>query len=610
MPDGRKFIPDIGKPVPADTWVELTFVDESGTEIPPFRRIQARTNRGKLSETVPDFSVLGVDPIALRIGTVMPAILPYIQLGNASDMGRAVAQLTGLADLSNLAKHATKAEDKLSKEMTREREGEIAKADGLFRQARSDLEAAIVEFPAMKPADALPEPSTDKGVETSLSALETHFTNLKADALKEAVAILGEAFDPADKKSRDQLEAMIGPARGQMQELKQLASARRLGGIAAITSEQWDALDGLLAQMREEAARLAELRTTPALGRRKQLYARLSAWMEDGGHDSSTCGVCIRSLDGITDPVTGRLISEHLAEIATENQEVLSSTTKTWVSKWRGTLSEKSPEGLRETLGAELPESPVSLMRATLVDELFATSPLSTVLAPLKQSMASLCDNAFSKLPKFSEPNVEALPDALEGDTASLMTLLRRIERVRAFAVWRRDHDAAVREAFKAVLHGNDLDAAIEQVSPLAVKLKALAAIINGVEPLNRALEFHKRMADQLKIRRAKEDRIALFRRAATALELIAQLGELAESQVGMLQKLLHKRAAYWRETCYNNAYSTAGHALRETAMDSKGVIEFQVGSKVARAPAQHISNASALRASLIGFFWPSGSMF
>jgi hypothetical protein len=37
--------------------------------------------------------------------------------------------------------------------------------------------------------------------------------------------------------------------------------------------------------------------------------------------------------------------------------------------------------------------------------------------------------------------------------------------------------------------------------------------------------------------------------------------------------------------------------------MDSKGVIEFHVGSKIARAPAQHISNASALRASLIGFF-------
>ncbi len=242
-------------------------------------------------------------------------------------------------------------------------------------------------------------------------------------------------------------------------------------------------------------------------------------------------------------------------------------------------------------------------MRATLVDELFATTPLTTVLAPLKQGMASLCDNIFSKLPKFSEPEVDAMPDALEAYTASLMTMLTRIERVRAFYAWRRDHDAAVKDAFKAVLHGNDPKAVIEQLSPLAAKLKALADIIDGVEPLNRALKCHERMAVQLKIRREKEDRIALYRRAAIALKSVAQLGELAESQVGMLQKLLHERAAYWRQTCYNNAYSTAGHALRETAMDSRGVIEFQVGSEVARGPAHHLSNASALRASLIGFY-------
>jgi predicted ATPase len=159
------------------------------------------------------------------------------------------------------------------------------------------------------------------------------------------------------------------------------------------------------------------------------------------------------------------------------------------------------------------------------------------------------------------------------------------------------------KSAFKSVLQGDDSNAAIEGRSPLAVKLKALATIIDGVEPLNRALEFCKRMTDQLKLRRAKEDRIVLYARAAAALKPVSQLGELAEAQVGMLQNLLHGRASHWRDTCYSNAYSTAGHALRETAMDSKGVIEFHVGSKVARGPAQHISNASALRASLIGFF-------
>jgi predicted ATPase len=603
MPDGRNFIPELDKPVPADTWVELTFVDESDVVLPSIRRIQMRTNRGKVSETGPDFSALGVDPIALRIGTVMPAILPYIQLGDASDIGRAVAQLTGLADLADLAKHASKAASKLFKDMTRERETEIAAADGLFRQASGDLRTAILEFPAMKPTDALPEPSVDKDVEALLLALEMHFTNLKADALRGAVVILGEAFDPSDKDSRDQLEAVIGPAEGQLAELKQLPSARRLSAIATITSEHWSVLDKLLEQMREEAAALAELRQIPALGRRKQLYARLSTWMQEGAHDPSTCGVCVRSLDGITDPVTGRPISQHLTEIATENQEVLSSTTKAWVTKWRGILSEQSPEGLRETLGADLPKSPINLMHTALVDDLFVTSPFTSVLLPFKRGMGMLCDDVFSTLPEFSEPEVKPLPDELAGDGASLMSLLTRIERARAFASWRHEHDAAVKSAFKSVLHGDNPNATIEDRSPLAVKLKALATIIDGVEPLNRALEFCNRMTNQLKIRRVKEDRVELYARAAAALKPVSQLGELAEAQVGMLQSLLHGRASHWRDTCYLNAYSNAGHALRETAMDSKGVIEFHVGSKVARAPAQHISNASAVRASLIGFF-------
>jgi hypothetical protein len=45
------------------------------------------------------------------------------------------------------------------------------------------------------------------------------------------------------------------------------------------------------------------------------------------------------------------------------------------------------------------------------------------------------------------------------------------------------------------------------------------------------------------------------------------------------------------------------GHALRDTAMDIKGVLEIRVGSETVNAAAQHISNASALRASLMGFF-------
>ncbi|UPJ69118.1 hypothetical protein [Bradyrhizobium sp. 191] len=110
-------------------------------------------------------------------------------------------------------------------------------------------------------------------------------------------------------------------------------------------------------------------------------------------------------------------------------------------------------------------------------------------------------------------------------------------------------------------------------------------------------------MSTHLAARRAKEQRIDLYKRTATALESIVELGELAQKQVEALRKLLHTRAIYWRDRCYHNSFPMAGHQLRTTSMDVKGVLDISVGFEKATAPAEHISNASALRASLMGFY-------
>ena len=80
LPDAQSHRPDRDF-VHADTWAELTFVDETGTELPPIRRTQSRSTQGRLNEVPPDLSLLGLDPIAVRIGTVMPGLLSVIRLG-------------------------------------------------------------------------------------------------------------------------------------------------------------------------------------------------------------------------------------------------------------------------------------------------------------------------------------------------------------------------------------------------------------------------------------------------------------------------------------------------------------------------------------------------
>jgi hypothetical protein len=215
LPNPDYYMPPVGKPIPVDSWVELTFIDQDGNLLPPVRRTQLRTPRGKITETQSGLDTLGVDPISLQIGTIMPAMLQFLRVGETSDLGQAAAKLTGLADISSLAKHATGARDKLKSAFKKDREREIEVADARFLEARSDLEKKISEYPKMAPSEALPSPSTAQDVEPKLTGLEGHFNVLKADALAAAQTILGSSFDPADKYARENLEASIGPAQGQ-----------------------------------------------------------------------------------------------------------------------------------------------------------------------------------------------------------------------------------------------------------------------------------------------------------------------------------------------------------------------------------------------------------
>lgn len=603
LPDGQRYKPGPNERVLIDTWVELTFEDETGARLPPIRRQYGRNQRGKLEETPPDVSPLKVDPAALRVGTVMPAILQYLQVGDASDLGRAVARLTGLAELSDLAKHAGKARDKLKGEMHKARETDIVDADKRFSEARSDLGDRIAEFTDMAPTDPVPEPSGSSELEQQLAGLEKHFTAKKTTGLKAAQSVLGETFDPSDKASRDDLEKSIGPALGQLQNSGELTSARRLKALATINVAEWQKVDALIAQLRQEAAVLAALNQKPDIARRKQLYARVASWSAAfDGHDFSTCDVCCRSLDGIIDPLTKRAVTEHLDEIAREDHELLSMTELAWVNKWVGVIAEKIPVALRSEIAEDLPAMPIDLMRATFVDELFAMPAFERTLAALKSGVATLCDNELVRLPHFQEPDALSLP--LGTVAEPLLEQLRRLARAQAFATWRTTHDNAIKVTTKAILGlGGSTGSEISDASPIGARLNALNETVKGIAPINGALSLCERMKEALKVRRTKEARITLYSEASSALEPIVALGGLAEAQVATLQGQLHVRALYWRKQCYQNAYNTAGHGMRETAMTVKGVIDIQVGSEHAKAPAQHVSNASALRASLVGFY-------
>ena len=591
--------------LPIDTWVELSFIDQNGNRLPPIRRTQTRNARGAVTETDPNISILGVDPIALRMGTTMPGLIPFVQVGSVSELGQAVTQLTGLVDLVDLARHATKVRQRLQGELTKARTLEIQKQDSAFREARDDLRAQLTAYPAIAPESPLPEPSESRTIEDQLKAIDEHFVSCKTQALQEAQAVLGQAFDPADLIARNDLEKNIGPAVGQLQQLGQLASAARLSGLGALTEDELEAAAKLVTQVRSQAVMLAELATTPVLARRKQLYARVSSWMKEHNLDDiCICAVCGGSLEKVIDRETGRPVRDHLQEAFDSDAELLGHTVRSWSDACRGKLAQTLPDALNVELRRNLPAHPSALIRQAICIELFDTEPFKGSLSLLKKDVEGVCDCALAELPPFDEPATETLPAAIAEAAGDFGMILSRLDRAIAFARWRRVHREPLKQVYGVIVGSKAAkDAPVDAKAPLGAKLAALDAIVKNAHPINTALELCARMTRELMVRRQKEDRVAAYETVAAALLDVIGLGELAQKQVQDLQGVLQERAIYWRSRFYCNAYSFSGHALVDTEMDSKGTLNILVGSETTAAPAQHIANASALRASLMGLF-------
>jgi hypothetical protein len=286
--------------------VELTFVDEMGKSLPPLRRSQSRSAQGKLREVPPDLSVLGVDPIAVRIGTIMPGLLPLIKVGSESELGRAVSQLTGLSALIDLAEHVRRAKNRV-KEFTKAKTDERERVDKAYNMAKNDLENLLQAHPAIAPATTVPPPSKDKAIEGTLATIIMHYEDAKAAAFDSARNILGTRFDPADPKLISDLEKNIGRALERASLPAALPSAARLNGLRALNPDQLGAADAKIVEIRCGAEVLARLAQNPSTAARTRLYARVVTWIEehpDPQRREDVCVVCGGPLNDMRDPVT------------------------------------------------------------------------------------------------------------------------------------------------------------------------------------------------------------------------------------------------------------------------------------------------------------------
>ncbi|CAN7591869.1 AAA family ATPase [Acidovorax sp. LjRoot118] len=589
--------------IPIDTWVELTLRETGTGKLHQVRRTQTRTPRGKIEETPPNFASLGLDSHALRIGTVIPALLPFSQLGSQSELGKAVAQLTGLAPFTDLAKHVKKVRERIGGEETKARRKDIEKVDAQFSRSLEDLNDIAAKHPELEIAAELPSPTVGSATEAALKEVEERLQLKKASALSAAQSILGADFNP--EAQGQALEHDVIEARISIEALKTSESARRLSSLRKLTTEEKSDARSLIAEALSQAQVLLELSQSSDKAARHRIYAAIAQWYSDHGMtdpDLATCIVCGGDLVDAIDPVTGLSVQSHLSEALEKDFNFVSQTLERWSNSTVAHFSSALGETLAAELKRDLSDKPFQLIRQALVDETLSSEAFQGPLFPLVQIATAACDARRDIVPGLELTTVENLSQKLP-EMPTLQRSIIRLDTALRTSDWAQTNGTLIHNFTREVV------GLVSQESPLVPtslrgRLRDLEKLIESVEPLNTALRACGRLKADLEERRALEARLEAYSVADASLAECFKLGALAEKQVDSLQNELHSVTEIWRKTIYQAGYPNANHDLKATSMKPDGQLEFRIGSDGASAPAQHVANASALRATLIAFYF------
>ena len=305
--------------LPLDTWVELSFVDNNGNDIGTIRRCIERSPRGRIKVSEPDLAGLDLDPISLEVGTKMLGLIPYIVIDEVSDLGQAVASLTGIKPLEDLVIHAEKSITKLKRDLVRDRQAKIDELDTVYSRARDELLAHLRQHPGIQPPTLPPLPGPQETIEATLHGCAEHFDKLQTEGLAESKSILGDAFDPDDPEARKDLMDNVGQALGCLAPaaIGRLDSAKRLRALAALSPGEMRDAERLLEKLVSEAVDLGKLSKEPDVADRLRLYARIAGWLKslpEPPHVVDHCPVCQSALEGRVDPTTQKSVQDHILD--------------------------------------------------------------------------------------------------------------------------------------------------------------------------------------------------------------------------------------------------------------------------------------------------------
>ncbi len=552
----------LGETPKLDTWVRLTFrkerTDESRTVK---RRLLSQAGR-RMAMPVEGLDELGIPPLAIEVGTLMPGIAAHMRFDEKTDFAQVIAQITGLKPLEDLGRRTDRVMNRLRKdEKGKTEEARSEKSIAFDRAKRTLIEGWRSQDDLGDPAELpLPgETSAEPDCAASIANARAGLERLQRELAHAFESILGRRMELATKQDVDGVLRMLQEALDQLKgsALGALPSLIVIREVGAVSDEAARAAAALIADTHRRARELAARLEDKRQAARWQLYARVAAWHGDHhpGAELANCPVCGTSLDEVpVDALVDLSVRDALARCREANADIAKNAAE-WLRDEAAAFLAALPPDCRVFADRELPDKLEDLYRQAFVDELLAQPAFGGRLQPLRESGCALWSLAVAEhpLPAADPAVAEMLPTIF-----AKSTLATRMSNV-AHALHLASHRTGSKETLDGLVKryvgvtrpGEDAtQTRIADMSPKELPLRNQIDVIRRsvhntapIVSLVRQLDELDRLRQQWE---SENTQLQLLARAATALEPFLRFPDLVYEQVSGLISALDRDTRGW----------------------------------------------------------------
>lgn len=604
-----------GEPVTNDTWVELVLEPVKGGNPIKVRRNLTKTKTGKYIADATGLDSLGLTELALQVGTIMPSIAAQMRFDEPTELGKAVAELTGLKPFSEFGKRCPRVIERLTGREVEESGERKAKLVVSFREKLDHYHDAISAHTSLKAIDDLILPGTS--VKPSCRERIIAARNVTNTASEQVLAcfdsILRERPSLDDETKVDALLAAIESAAKALgaAEVKILPTAHtRLAPLKALSEQPADieAAEEMIAAIMSEAEELATRLADADKAKRWQLYARVAQWHQHHHPDEpfEKCPVCSTSLLEVPeDAALDTGIAEALEECR-RSATYLTRTVDEWEKEKAETLLATLPKTVLNVIDHDWSKGLTLLYEQVLISEMLGKPEFGRVLAPLAENAGTLWRGISVCLPKWPAPELPRLPVVFP-TTHDLELTLGKVTTALSVARFRHEHrdgfDGVIPQIVGKSQAGEATPPDAEDLArlPLLRQLFLLRQAASAARPAAKAIALLDGLISLLDKWEAEGTHVVALGRAAAALQPFCRFPELVEEQVAGLLRELAKGTETWVGRIYRPHY-LGGPGFAGFGEGDGTALDLKVTFGGTIAAAHQVLNSSALRAHVWGF--------